>query len=75
MTSFTFVGNEDIYIVWVKDKKVIFKILQAESFAGTSRDGLSREALTKCSLTLNSSASRMCFLCAPFVGTLLANMP
>ena len=40
---FTFVGNEGIYIVWVKGKKVTLKILKAESFAGTSRGGTSRE--------------------------------
>ena len=50
-----------LYIVWVKGKKVTLKILQAECFAGTSSDGMSREVLAKCSLTLDSSASSMCF--------------
>ena len=43
----TFVGNEGIYIVWVKGKKVTLKILKAESFAGTSRGGTSCETLAK----------------------------
>ena len=58
-----------VYIVWVRGKKVILKILQAESFMGTSRDGLSLEVFTKCSLTLDSSTSSMCFSCGLFVGT------
>ena len=36
-----------VHIVWVKGKKVTLKILKAESFEGTSRDGLSREVLMK----------------------------
>ena len=58
-----------VYIVWVKGKKVTFKILQAESFAGISQDGLSREVLAKCSPTLNSLASSMCFSCDFFTRT------
>ena len=58
-----------VYIVWVKGKKVTLKILQAKCFVGTSRDGLSHEALTKCSLALDSSASIICFSRALFVGT------
>ena len=57
----------------MKGKKVTLKILQSECFIGTSRYSLSREALTKCSLTLDSLASSVCFSCALFVGTLLAN--
>ena len=58
-----------VYIVWVKSKKVTLKILQAESFTGTSRDGLSREALEKYSLALDFLASSMCFSCGLFAGT------
>ena len=36
-----------VYIVWVKGKKVTFKILQAESFAGTSWVGPTREIVVK----------------------------
>ena len=36
-----------VYIVWVKDKKVTLKILQAESFAGILRVGPSRKTLVK----------------------------
>ena len=38
-----------VNIVWVKGKKVVFKMLQVEHFAGTLQDGLSRETLMKCS--------------------------
>ena len=58
-----------VYIVWVKGKKVTLKILQIESFAGTSRDGLSCKVLTKCSLALDFSASSMCFSCDLFAET------
>ena len=50
-----------VYIVWVKGIRVTCKILEAESFAGTSRDGLSCKVLTKYNLTLDFLASRMCF--------------
>ena len=63
-----------VYIVWVKDKKFTLKIFQAKSFGGTSHDGLSREVLAKCSLTLDSSASNMCFSRALFAGTSLMNV-
>jgi len=53
----------------VKGKKVILEILQVESFAGTSRDGLSCEVLVKCSLILDTSASSMCFSHGLFAGT------
>ena len=69
--SFTFVGNEGIYSMG-KGKKVTLKILQVESSVGTWRDGLSREALMKCSLTLDFSASNMCFSRGLFPGRLLA---
>ena len=36
-----------VYIVWVKDKKVTLKIIQAKHFASISRKGLTRETLTK----------------------------
>ena len=62
-----------VYIVWVKSKKVTLKIFQVKSSAGTSRDGLSHKVLAKYSLVLNSSASSMCFSCALFEETLLAN--
>ena len=58
-----------MYIVWVKGKKVTLKILQAESFVGTSLDGMSHEVLTKYNLTLDFLASIMCFSCGLFVGT------
>ena len=54
-----------VYIVWVKDKKVTLKIFQVENFAGTSRDGLSHEALEKCSQKLDSSTST-CASLMPF---------
>ena len=62
-----------VYIVWVNGKKVTLKILKVESFAGTLGDGLSREVFEKCSLTLDSSTSSMCFSCALFVGNFLVN--
>ena len=62
-----------VYIVWVKDKKVTLKILQAKSFAGTSQDDLSREVLAKFSLILDISASNMYFSCGLFTETLLTN--
>ena len=58
----------NVYIVWVKGHKVTLKILQVECFTGISRDGLSREALAKCSLALDSSASSLCFSRALFAG-------
>ena len=36
-----------VYIVWVKDKKVTLKIIQAKHFASISREGLTHETLTK----------------------------
>ena len=60
-------------MVWVNGKKVTLKIIQAKSFKGTSRDGLSHEVLTKYSLVLDSSASNMCFSRALFKGTFLLN--
>ena len=62
-----------IHIVWVKGNKVTLKILQAESFTSTSRDGLSHEVLTKCSLALNSLASSMYFSRGLLRQPLLAN--
>ena len=41
-----------VYIVWVKSKKVTFKILQAECFVGTSRDDLSQSTSKMKHLTL-----------------------
>ena len=58
-----------VYMVWMKGKKVTLKIIQTENFASTSWNGLSRKALTKCSLILDSSASNMCFSYAFFTGT------
>ena len=58
-----------LYIVWMKGKKVTLKILQAESFVGTSLDGMSHEVLAKYNLTLDFLASIMCFLYGLFVGT------
>ena len=58
-----------VYIIWVKGKKVTLKILQAECFTGTLQDGLSREALTKCNLALDSSTSNICFSHAFFAET------
>ena len=58
-----------VYIVWVNGKKVTLKILQAECFTGTLQDGLSREALTKCNLALDSSTSNICFSHAFFAET------
>ena len=58
-----------VYIIWVRGKKVTLKILQVESFMGTLQDGLSRKVFAKCSLTLDSSTSSMCFSCGLFVGT------
>ena len=58
-----------VYIVWVKGIRIILKILQAKSFAGTSQDGLSHEILAKRSLTLNSLAFSMCFSRGLFAGT------
>ena len=55
-------------MVWVKGKKVILKILQAETFAGTLQDGLSREVLTKCNLKLDSLTTSMCFSRGLFAG-------
>ena len=43
--------------------------LKAENFAGTLRDGFSREVLAKCNLTLDSSASSLCFSRDLFAGT------
>ena len=40
-------GNESIYIVWVKGKKVTLKNLQAECFTSTLREGLTRETIAK----------------------------
>ena len=57
MTSLKFVGNEGIYIVWMKDKKVTLKILQVECFVGISREGLTYETLTKLTVCHYSSAS------------------
>ena len=57
-----------VYIVWMKGKKVTFKILQAECFAGTSQDGLSHKALAKCSMAIDFLASSMCFSRAIFAG-------
>ena len=62
-----------VYIVWVKGKKIALKILQAQSFAGTSQDDLSREVLAKFSLILDISASNMYFSCGLFAETLLTN--
>ena len=50
-------GNESIYIVWVKGKKVTLKNLQAECFASTLREGLTRETLAKLIAWHDSSAS------------------
>ena len=63
-----------VYIVWMKGKKVTIKILQIESFAGTLWDGLFCKVFAKCSLTLDSSASSMCFSHALFARTFLANL-
>ena len=57
-----------VYIIWVKGKKVILKILQVESFVGTSRVGPSRETLVKLIAQHDSSASSMCFSHAFFAG-------
>ena len=57
----------------MKGKKVTLKILQAESFKGTLRDGLSCKVLVKYSLALDSSTSNMCFSHALFAGTFLVN--
>ena len=62
-----------VHIVWMKGKKVILKILQAESLTGTSRDGLFCKVLTKYNLALNSSPSNMCFSHALFARTFLVN--
>ena len=38
-----------VYIVWVKSKKVTFKIIQVERFASISWEGLTREIPTRLS--------------------------
>ena len=63
-----------VYRVWMKGKKVTIKILQIESFAGTLWDGLFCKVFAKCSLTLDSSASSMCFSHALFARTFLTNL-
>ena len=60
-----------VYIVWMKGKKVILKILQAESFMSISRVGPSRETLAKLTTWHDSSASSMCFSHDSFTGRLL----
>ena len=53
----------------MKGKKVTLKILGAESFADTSRDGLSCEVLMKCNLALDSLAFNMYFSRGLLAGT------
>ena len=48
-----------VYIVWVKGKKVTLKILQAECFVTTSREGLTRETLAKTTAWHDSLASSL----------------
>ena len=57
-----------VYIVWVKGKKVTLKkILQAESLAGISREGLTHEIDSLARLfSFQSCASHMPFLREPF---------
>ena len=64
-----------VYIVWVKGKKVTLKILQVECFVGTSRDGLSRKVLAKCTwhltLQLLACASHVAFTWEPLLTNFL----
>ena len=61
----------------MKGKKVTLKILQAECFAGTLRDGLSRKALSKCNwhltLQLPACASHMPVFIGTFTRELLVS--
>ena len=60
-----------VYIVWVKPwrvRKSYLKILQAESLAGISREGLTCEILAKLTAWHDSSASNHVLLRCPFRG-------
>ena len=59
-----------VYIVWVKGKKVTFKILQVERFMSISWEGLTRETLAKLTAWHDSSASSHVLLICPFHGNL-----
>ena len=57
-----------VYIVWVKGKKVTLKILKAECFASTLREGLTYETLVKTTAWHNSSTSNHVLLTWLFRG-------
>ena len=61
-------GNVGIFSM-VKGRKVTFKILEAESFAGILRVGPSRETFAKLTAWYDSSVSSMCFSRAFFAET------
>ena len=57
-----------VYIVYVKGKKVTFKILQEESFVGSTWVGPTHETVGKMIAYHDSSAFSMCFSCGLFTG-------
>ena len=61
-------GNEGIYSVGKEFGKTLFLFCQIESFAGTSRDGLSREILANLIAWHDSSTSSHVLHTWPFAG-------